>query len=112
MFKILLFSLIWRLTGNPLLAILVLLVILYFADRRYVGLLPNITRPFVVRSRMSQLRHTIKLSPHDTSSKVELARLFIEKKRFADALPLLQTAFKVMPDSAEVMYDLGYCQLK
>jgi tetratricopeptide (TPR) repeat protein len=112
MFKILLFSLIWRLTGNPFLAILVLLVILYVADRRYVGLLPNIARPFVVRSRMSQLRNTIKLSPHDTSSKVELARLFLEKKRYTEALPLLQAAFKVMPDSAEVMYDLGFCQLK
>jgi tetratricopeptide (TPR) repeat protein len=112
MLKLFLFSIIWRLTGNPLIAILVLLVIVYVADRRFVGLLPNVTRPFIVRSRISQLRNTIKMSPHDTSSKVELARLLLEKRRFEEALTLLQAAFKVMPDSAEVMYDLGYCMLK
>jgi tetratricopeptide (TPR) repeat protein len=112
MSKIFIFYILWRLTGNPIIAILVILAIVYFADRRFVGFLPSVTRPFVVRSRMSQLRNTIRLSPHDTSSKVELARLLLEKKRFEEALPLLQAAIKVMPDSAEVMYDLGYSQLK
>ncbi|MGZ4164531.1 MAG: tetratricopeptide repeat protein [Tumebacillaceae bacterium] len=106
------FSLLWGLTGNPIIAILVLLAIVYFVDRRFVGFMPSMIKPFVQRSRMSQLRNTIRLSPHDTSSKLDLARLLIEKKRFEEAAQLLQTASKVMPDSAEVLYDLGYCQLK
>ena len=112
MIKIILFFLLFRILGNPILALLVLLVILYLLDRRFVGLFPSVTRPFQVRKRMSQLKTTLRLNPHDTSSKMELARLYMEKKRYAQALPLLEEARSVMSDSAEVLYESGYCHLQ
>ena len=112
MTKFFLFYLLFRLTGNPLIAIVLILVIAYLADRRFVGIFPSVTRPFVVRKRMSLLQNSLRLNPHDTSSKVELARLLLERKRYAEALPLLQDASRVMSDSAEVTYEHGYCELK
>ena len=112
MIKLIFFFLLYRLLGNPILAILVLLAVVYLADRRFVGIFPSITRPFVVNKRMSLLKNTLRLNPHDTSSKVELARLLLEKKRYGEALPLLQDASNVMSDSAEVRYEFGYCHLK
>lgn len=112
MFKFFIFFLLWRILGNPFVALLVLLVILYFIDRRYVGLLPNLFRPFQVGRRISKLKQQLQLSPHDTSAKVELAHLLIEKKRYAEALPYLEQALPVMNESPEVLYETGLCRLK
>lgn len=112
MIKVLIFFILYSILGNPILALLVLLAALYLVDRRFVGIFPSVTRPFVMNKRKSQLKNTLRLNPHDTSSKMELARLLLEKKRYGEALPLLQDAARVMSDSAEVLYELGYCHLK
>lgn len=110
--KILIFALLWRLTGNPFIAILVLLVVIYLLDRRYVGLTPSFVKPFRRNRRLSRLRYELKHQPHHTSGKVEAARLLIEKKRYREALPYLEEARRVMDDSAEVLYDIGLCRLR
>jgi tetratricopeptide (TPR) repeat protein len=110
--KILLFSLLWRLTGNPFLAIIILLVIFYVLDRRYVGLTPNLFKPFQQSRRAARLRQELTANPHNTSAKLELARILIEKKKYREALPYLEQTIAIMEDSADVHYDLGVCHLK
>lgn len=112
MSKFFLFALLVYITGNPFLALIVLLVIIYFLDRRFIGLSPSLTRPFRLSRKMSRLQQDIKLSPHDTSAKLELARVYIEKKRFADAAGLLETIVPIMDQSADVHFELGLCKLK
>lgn len=106
------FSLLWYLTGNPILAILILLVIVYVLDRRYVGITPNIFRPFQLNRRASRLKQELLANPHNTSAKLELARILIEKKNYRDAMAYLQQTVSVMEDSADVHYELGLCLLK
>ncbi|GAB6988850.1 tetratricopeptide repeat protein [Paenibacillus pini] len=112
MIKIFGFLLLWRLVGNPFLAIFILLVIVYFLDRRYVGIFPSITKPFKRMGKISKLRSHIAMSPNDVSSKYELARLLMERKQYQEALGLLESIQSRFEQSAEFWDDLGTVHLR
>lgn len=109
--KFFLFALLWWLVGNPFLAILILLVLLYLFDRRFVGLTPSVAAPIRRNRRLSRLRRELQLAPHNASAKLEVARLLIEKGKYAEALELLEQVSGVY-DSADVVYETGLCRLK
>lgn len=112
MSKLLGFGLLWYIFGNPIVALIVLLLILYVVDQRYVGMLPSLLRPLKVSRRISQLKQELRLNPHFTSGKLELARLLIEKKKYEEARQLLEDAKSRMEDSADLHAELGLCYLK
>ncbi|UNK16763.1 tetratricopeptide repeat protein [Paenibacillus sp. N3/727] len=105
------FLLLWRILGNPVLAILVILLIVYLLDRRFIGLFPSFTRPFKRMRNISKLRTIISNSPSDVSSRHELARLLIERRKYKEALELLESIHASSEDSAEYWDDLGTCHL-
>lgn len=111
MSKILLFIGLTWLFGSPFIAILVLLVILYLLERRFVGLTPSIVRPFRRRNLIAKWKRQLHLSPHDISAKTELARLLIESKRFSQSREILLSIQTQMDNSAEYWSDLGTCDL-
>ncbi|QAY66597.1 tetratricopeptide repeat protein [Paenibacillus protaetiae] len=106
------FVLLSWLTGSPVIAIIIILVILYLLDRRFVGLTPSIVKPVRRLQRISNLKKRIQLSPSDVSSKLELARLLMERKQFKAAGELLVPLQETMSESAEYLDDLGYCYLE
>jgi tetratricopeptide (TPR) repeat protein len=110
--KFILFYLLWRITGNPILAILVLFILFYFLDLRYVGIFPSVTKPYHLARRTAKLQAELRLNPHHTGNKQELARIFITKRQYDKALPYIQEVHEKDPDSAEVLYELGLCHLK
>jgi len=110
--KIFLFGLLFWLIGNPFVALLVLMVIIYLLDRRYIGILPNLLRPFQLSRRLRRVRQELSLSPYNASLKFETARIFLVKRRYAEAMVLLDELTQVMNDSAEVWYEAGRCRLK
>ncbi|MFC4779374.1 tetratricopeptide repeat protein [Paenibacillus sp. GCM10023252] len=97
--------------GNPIVALLVLLAILYFLDRRFLGLSPSFIKPLRRMRKISRLKQQIALSPNDVSSKLELARLLIERKKFSKARELLEPLQETMEHSAEFWDDLGTSRL-
>jgi tetratricopeptide (TPR) repeat protein len=103
------FLFIWLtwLLGNPIFAIIVLLVILYAIDRRFVGISPSLFGYFKRNARIRRLKGIIAASPNDVSAKQELARLFIDRKKYGAALRLLEPLGRVLEDSAEYWDDLG-----
>jgi len=109
MFKVLMLLLFARFFGVPIIPIIILIVVFYLLDRRFIGLLPNVMKPFRRLSRIRKLKNTIDLSPHDVSAKLELARLLIERKKYRDALTLLEPLQNVYEQSAEFWDDLGIC---
>ncbi|WP_373232593.1 tetratricopeptide repeat protein [Cohnella sp.] len=111
MSKILLFIGLTWLFGSPFVAIIVLLVILYLLERRFVGLSPSIVRPFRRRNSITKWKRQLHLSPHDVSAKSELARLLIESKSFVQAREILLGIQSQMDHSAEYWSDLGTCNL-
>lgn len=104
--------LLFRLVGNPFLAIFILLLILYFLDRRYVGIFPSITKPFKRMRQISKLRTTISLNPNDVSSKFDLARSLAERKKYREAKELLLQIEDRYEQSAEYWVELGHVNLK
>lgn len=112
MAKIFIIVLLWRLTGNPILSVLVLLVILYFIDRKFIGLSPSLSRPFKRNRRLKQIKFDLLTHPHNTSGKLEAAWLLIEKKKYAEALHYLGEVHRVLDDSAEASFATGLCYLK
>lgn len=107
-----LFGLLWLLLGNPFVAILVLLLVLYFVDRQFIGIFPSITRPFKRNSRLRAALQDVRERPFDMSAKQEAARLYMEKKRWSDAKRLLEEMMPGMEQSAEARCDLGICRVK
>jgi tetratricopeptide (TPR) repeat protein len=105
--KFLLFGILWFLFGNPIVAIIVLLIILYILDRRFVGLSPSIVKPYKRARRIGQLRQQLSLNPNDMSARMELAHLLIERKSYQEARKLLEPAAETMAHSAEYWDDLG-----
>ena len=103
----LLSSLIWFLTGNPLLALAILAGIYLYADRRYIGLLPDFTRPFKRRRHMARLAATIRANPADANAQLELGAFHLERGAASRALPLLEKARERNPDSARLHFLLG-----
>ncbi|MBP1989321.1 tetratricopeptide repeat protein [Paenibacillus eucommiae] len=110
--KFLLFPLLWFLTGSPFLAILILVIIFYLLDRRFVGITPNIFRPFQLSRRTAKWRQEHRANPHNTSAKLELARVLIERKKYSEATGLLEQVMITMENSADVHYELGLCHLR
>ncbi len=106
------FVLLSRLVGNPFLALIILLVILYILDRRYVGIFPSVMKPFRRARQISKLRTTISLNPNDVSSKFELARHLTERKKYKEAKELLLQIEDRYEQSAEFWVELGYVNLK
>jgi len=112
MIKFIGFMLLWRLVGNPFLAILIILVVVYLLDRRYVGVFPSLTKPYKRMKRISTLRREILMNRNDVTSKHELARLLIERKKFQEALELLDSIQVQFDHSAEYWDDLGTVNLR
>ncbi|RUS45243.1 lipopolysaccharide assembly protein LapB [Cohnella sp. AR92] len=106
-----LFGLLWWLLGNPFLAFLVLVIILYFLERRFIGLTPSLFRPFKRRSSINKQRRQIQLNPHDVSAKSELARLYLEGRKYKEAREVLTGIESRMEHSAEYWSDLGLSEL-
>lgn len=106
-----LFGMLWWLLGNPFVAILVLLVVLYLLERRFIGLSPSIVRPFRRKSAIAKWKRQLQMSPHDISAKQELARLLIESRKYAQAQEVLLGMQDQLEHSAEYWSDLGTCQL-
>lgn len=111
MSKFLLFYVVFMLTGNPILAILLLVLIFYTLDRRYVGLFPSVTKPFRRWMRISHLQRQLSINPHDNPSKYDLAQALIERHQFQSALKLLENLPATMRETADVQYDMGLCYL-
>lgn len=109
MFKILGFFLLWRLVGSPFLAIIVLVLVLYLLDRRFLGITPSIVKPLRRFSMIRRLRQQVQMNSNDIPAKHELARLLIERKRYKEAKEWLMPLQDALDHSAEYWDDLGAC---
>jgi len=112
MIKILLLYGLYSLFGSPVLVVIVILVALYFIDRKFVGLMPSLSKPFRRSRRLNRLKIELSTHPHHTRDKLEMAWLLIEKRNYNQALVLLQEIQPILNDSADVLYALGLCRLR
>jgi tetratricopeptide (TPR) repeat protein len=86
----LLWSLISIVTGNPLLAAGVVLLLWFLGDRATFRVLPDPGRWFARRSRAAKLRQTLDVNPHDRRARFGLAELLLERGNAREAAALLR----------------------
>lgn len=112
MSKLLLFIMFTVILGNPFIALLLILLILYLLDRRFLGFAPNLFKPIQSARRSAKIKQELSLSPFNHSLKTELARLYIDRKKFTQALPYLEEVYHANPDSDEIKSELGLALIK
>lgn len=107
MSKFILFIILSWLTGSPVLAVIIILVIYLAIDRRYYGFVPDPLRAFRIAGRIRELERIIAINPHDARSLKELGTFMVEKKKYKKALEYFACAFSKMSDDPEFNYYYG-----
>lgn len=83
-----------------------IVVIYLLIDRRFIGLLPDIFRPFRRGARARSLQRALDVNPADATAHFELGSLFVEQRKWQQALPHLETAVTRLKNS-QAHYQFG-----
>lgn len=102
-----LFYILQYLFGSPWIALVVVGLVLYFAEARYSGRFFNPVRVVTAGSQIRELQHRLDLNPWDAAAHNDIGRILCRKKSFQKAVPHLEKAAKRMGDVAETNYFLG-----
>ena len=100
----LIFSLLLR---NPLLALLIVILIFVFLDRRFIGMLPDFMAPLRRRRNMAELQRQIQVNPHNANAQLELGEIYFLSGQYKQAVEYLEKALVKMDDSALARFYLG-----
>jgi tetratricopeptide (TPR) repeat protein len=107
-----LFALLVWLTGSPVLAVLVVLILLgasWWAGSRYAW---RLSRWIRARGEAGRLRRALSVNPHDAKARTDLGVLLVRQGRYAEARPQLEQAFPRVEDLPDANYALGLCRLR
>jgi predicted Zn-dependent protease len=93
--------------GNPILALLILLVFWWTVDRFTLGILPDPLRIFGRLRRIGRLKRSLAHNPHDRRARVELADLLVARKRWREAAEVLRYNVEQGDEEARTYFLLG-----
>jgi tetratricopeptide (TPR) repeat protein len=110
--SLLLFGLLTWMTGNPILA-LVIVAIISAAGYGYVtARIFRVPRAINRWLTIRELQRTVRTNPHDANARADLGRLLVEAGQPARALPHLEAAHARAPEVTETTYYLGAARLR
>ncbi|MEJ2696303.1 MAG: tetratricopeptide repeat protein [Candidatus Sulfobium sp.] len=112
MSKFILFYILYWLTGNPLLALLVIVAIILAVDRTYLSFIPDPFKALRSSSRTGELQKVISINPHDGRSLKELGILLVEKGDFKNAAECFRRTAGKMADDPEFNYYYGIAEAR
>lgn len=102
-----LFWLLWLWLRNPYVALLVLVLVYVWVDRRFIGLMPDLLAPLRRRARLRRLEETLRANPADAVSRLELGGMLLERGDAQAALTHLEAAAQRLGDHANAQMALG-----
>jgi tetratricopeptide (TPR) repeat protein len=106
-----LFALLSWITGNPLLALLVIIALSlpgWWAGSRYAWRFHRWVR---AQGEAGRLRRTLAVNPHDVKARTDLGAILVRHGRFREARAELEQAMPRADDLPEANYALGLCLL-
>lgn len=112
MSKFILFYILYWLTGNPLVALLVIVLVIVMLDRTYLSFIPNPFKALRASSRIGELRKIVSTNPHDGRSLKELGVLLAEKGDYRKAVEYFRGAETKMADDPEFNYYYGIAEAR
>lgn len=101
----------WLLRSRPG-QLLLLAVLLWYLDNRYLGLLASLLAPVYRYQRIASLRQAVETNPSDIRSMVELGEHYLRGGRYRTAAEYLERAFDRGEDSARAHFLLGAVWVK
>lgn len=90
----------------------VLIVVLWYLDNRYFGLLAALWAPIARAQRISGLRHAVEINPSDVRAMVELGEHYLRSGRYQTAAQYLERAMDRGEDAARALFALGAAEVK
>ena len=100
-------ALLTYMTGNPLLALLLVLVGGWAVERFTLGVLPSPLRILRRYRRASILRSELTLNPHNRKARFELADILVEQRRYREAVEVLKPNIAAGDDDTATLYLMG-----
>jgi tetratricopeptide (TPR) repeat protein len=103
--KFSLFWILWMVTGNPLVAIVVLVVAFALLDRFALGLTPPWIKAWLRPGEASRLQAQVNANPHDKPARRALAELLVARRRYGRAVSVLSPAIaeSARPESGTLL---------
>lgn len=111
MSRFFLFALLSWITGNPILALLVIIALSvpgWWAGSRYAW---QLSRKMRAWGEAGRLRRTLAVNPHDVKARADLGAILVRQGRFREARRELEQAMPRADDLPEANYALGLCLL-
>ena len=105
--KFFLFYLLYWLLGNPLIALLIILILYFTIDRTFFGFIPDPFKAFKKAGRIRELQKMVAINPHDARSLKELGICMIDKKDYPKAREYFEKAVSKLSDDPEFNYYYG-----
>ncbi len=94
-------------TGSPLTALLVIVVLWLLGDRVTFRVLPDPLRGVQRWRRIGELRRTLADNPHDRRARLELANLLLDARRPGQAAEVLAPNVEAGDDDVHTSYAMG-----
>lgn len=111
MSKWILWMLLTLLTGSPLVSLVLVIVIIFVADRFTWQLLPSPVRMVKRFQRAGYLAGLILTNPHERRARHELADIRVGQKRYAEAVDILKPNLEAGDEDVDTLYLLGVAYL-
>lgn len=102
--------LLWLLS-NPLIALVLILGVAWFFQGQVRGRYFNPWAWFEAQREIRRLESVLKQNPHDRVAHADRGRLLVRRKRWADAVPHLESAASGPRPNAEALFLLGRAEL-
>ncbi|MCL6559397.1 MAG: hypothetical protein K6U74_11495, partial [Firmicutes bacterium] len=87
-----LYILLSLLTGNPILALLILFTIFLVMERRFVGILPDVFKPWRQANRIRQLKKEVQINPANADAYLDLGEAYFRRGNYGEAASFLENA--------------------
>ena len=110
--SLLLFGLLTWMTGNPILALVIVAIISAAGYGYFTARIFRVPRAINRWLAIRDLERTVRTNPHDANARADLGRLRVEAGQPARALPHLEAAHARAPEVTETTYYLGAARLR
>jgi len=95
------------LTGSPIGSALFLIIFWFVVDRFTLGILPDPVRWVMRWRRAAHLERVLLGNPHDGRARLELAGLYVDRKKYARAVELLRPNVEKGDEDPQTLFTLG-----
>ena len=107
-----LFGVVTWMTGNPIVALVVVLIVTAAGYGYLSGRIFRIPRAIDRWRAVRDLDRSVRTNPHDATAQADLGRLLIESGQPGRAAPHLEVAYARAPEVTETAYHLGVAKLR